>query len=242
MQQIRISAKNLGQIALDSFCPKCFWIKLHTGFKLPYQIFPGIFSSIDSYSKKITNLYYEKHGSLLEWFDGFNLSRPIKSPSLRNFHTVIPETNIKLTGIPDEMFLKDDGSYLIADYKTARFTEHQDELLPMYEVQLNGYAYIAEQIGYGPVTGLVLVYYEPFTDISNLDVDHHVDSEYFSMNFYAHVLKIERNNKLLTPLLQKARQIYDMSVPPHSRTGCKECKLLNILNNSLTGTIVSVTN
>ncbi len=146
MDQLRISAKNLGQLTLPSFCPRCFWIKIHLGFKLPYQIFPGIFSSIDSYSKKITNHYFTKHRSLPKWFDGFNLSEPIKTPSLRDFHTIDPEANIKLTGVPDEMFLRNDGSYLIADYKTARFTDHQDELSPMYEVQLNGYAQIAEDM------------------------------------------------------------------------------------------------
>ncbi len=142
MKQIRISAKNLGYPTLSNFCPRCFWIKMHMRFKLPYQIFPGIFSSIDSYSKKITNYYYEKHGDLSEWFKDFNISEPIKAPSLKDFYIIDHHTNIKLTGIPDEMFLRTDESYFIADYKTARFTNHQDELIPMYEVQLNGYAYI----------------------------------------------------------------------------------------------------
>ncbi len=125
------------------------------------------------------------------------------------------------------MFLRNDDSYLIADYKTARYTNHQDELLPMYEVQLNGYAQIAEDIGYSPVTGLVFIYFEPFTDISDADVDHHVDSDYFSMNFFAYVLKIERNKELLPKLLKRARQIYDAPKPPDSSNGCKDCKLIN---------------
>ena len=58
-KQIRISAKNLGQLVLDDFCPRCFWLKLKLGFKLPFQIFPGIFSTIDSYSKKITWQYFD---------------------------------------------------------------------------------------------------------------------------------------------------------------------------------------
>jgi hypothetical protein len=52
-QTIQISAKNLGILALPEYCPRCFWLKLKLQFKLPYQIFPGIFSSIDSYSRKI---------------------------------------------------------------------------------------------------------------------------------------------------------------------------------------------
>ena len=44
---IRISAKNLGAVAMPGFCPRCFWIQMHAE-GLPYQIFPGIFSSIDA--------------------------------------------------------------------------------------------------------------------------------------------------------------------------------------------------
>lgn len=227
MEQMRISAKNLGQLALPSFCPRCFWIKMHMGFKLPYQIFPGIFSSIDSYSKKITNLFFEKNGKLPQWFKGFNLSKPIKTPSLWDFTMTDPETNIKVTGVLDELFLRNDGSYLIADYKTAKFTEHQDDLLPMYEVQLNGYAHIAEHIGYSPVTGLVLIYYEPLTDISCPTIDEFVASKSFLMRFSAHVLRVEHNNKLLPPLLKRARKIYDVPTPLDSLNGCKDCKLLN---------------
>ncbi len=97
----------------------------------------------------------------------------------------------------------------------------------MYEVQLNGYAQIAEDIGYNPVTGLVLIYFEPFTDISDADVDHHVDSDYFSMNFFAHVLKVERNKELLPLLLERARQIYNVPTPPDSLNGCKDCQILD---------------
>jgi len=49
---LKISAKNLGQVALADFCPRCFWLKLKLNNRLPFQSFPGIFSSIDSYTKK----------------------------------------------------------------------------------------------------------------------------------------------------------------------------------------------
>ncbi len=231
MDQLRISAKNLGQLTLPSFCPRCFWIKMHMKFKLPYQIFPGIFSSIDSYSKKITNHYFAKHGSLPKWLGGFNLSEPIKAPSLRNFHTVYSEMNIKMTGVPDEMFLRNDGSYLIADYKTARYTEHQDELLPMYEVQLNGYACIVEDIGYNPVTGLILVYYEPFTDIEPYEIDEYLDTEKFSLHFSAHLLEINQNRDMIPELLKKARKIHDTAVPPDSKSGAR---IVRLFRKSLT--------
>ena len=39
----RISGKDLGQLALPSFCPRCFWIGRKAPMGLPYQMFPGIF-------------------------------------------------------------------------------------------------------------------------------------------------------------------------------------------------------
>ena len=123
-EQIRISAKNLGSLALPDCCKKCFYIKLKLKNKLPWQIFPGIFSSIDSYSKSIAWAYYIKHNRLPPWFSEFgDYETPIKVPGWNKFFYIDEETNIKLTGIPDEVLKKKDGSYAIIDYKTARFTK-----------------------------------------------------------------------------------------------------------------------
>ena len=52
------------------------------------------------------------------------------------FQTVDPEYGIQLTGVADAIFEYADGSYLIADYKTARFTAVQNKkLMPRYKVQ-----------------------------------------------------------------------------------------------------------
>jgi hypothetical protein len=70
-EPIRISDKNMGQLALHDYCPGCFWLKLILQFKLSWQIFPGIFSTIDSYSKKITWQYFDKFKKLPAWFNSF---------------------------------------------------------------------------------------------------------------------------------------------------------------------------
>ena len=46
-EPITIAAKNLGGLAMPGFCARCFWIHMHAE-GIPYQIFPGIFSSIDA--------------------------------------------------------------------------------------------------------------------------------------------------------------------------------------------------
>ena len=152
MHPLRISAKRLASLAAPDFCPRCFCLQLKCQFKLPFQIFPGIFSSIDSYSKKVTNRCFEKHGHLPRWLTAAGIDgTPIKVPHHSQFFYFDEQNNITLTGVADEIIKQKDGSYAIIDYKTAKYTNGQDALLAVYEAQLNGYAYIADKIGISPV-------------------------------------------------------------------------------------------
>lgn len=230
MDQIRISAKNLGELALPNFCPRCFWIKSRCNNKLPYQIFPGIFSSIDSYTKKVTNMHFEQHQRVPDWFSGFgSLGKPVKVPHHSKFSVVEPKTNILLTGVPDEILYSPDDSYFIVDYKTAKFTGAQDQLLPMYEVQLNSYAYIGERVGFKPISGLGLLYYEPQTGISAEDIDSFMLEDGFSMNFSGKLLPIELKPDIIPPLLKRVLEIYELSQVPDGVEGCKDRQLLDTL-------------
>lgn len=230
MDQIRISAKNLGALALSGFCPRCFWLKMHCR-ELPYQIFPGIFSSIDSYTKKVTNTHYEKTTRIPSWLEPLgDIVKPVKAPGHSTFYIVDPETNIKLTGVPDEVFQKKDESYFIADYKTAKYTGNQDKLLPMYETQLNGYAFIGERTGLNPVTGLALVYYEPQTDLQVDRLNSVLLSDGFMLPFVGKLLPIEvRPDATIPLLLKKVRRICDLERAPQGATGCEDCEKVNKL-------------
>ena len=78
----------------------------------------------------------------------------INPPHYTKFSILDRESNVILRGTPDGILVMQDGSHLIVDYKTAKFTAHQDELFPMYEVQLNAYAVIGEQRGVRSCVGL----------------------------------------------------------------------------------------
>ncbi len=220
--QIIISGKNLGGLALDSFCQRCFWIKLH--YKLPYQIFPSIFSSIDSYSKKITNIYYEKYNRIPDWLSEFGeFVKPVKSPHFTKFCFTDDETNVHIRGVTDEILQMTDNSYFIIDYKTARFTPHQDKLMPMYEVQLNSYAYIGNRTGFNPVSGIGLVYYEPDTDLKTDSIDEYLLDDGFTMPFRCNLHRVELNTDMIPELLGKVREIHDKKSPPEGLEGCGDC-------------------
>jgi len=230
LNPIQISAKSLGQLALANFCPKCFWVRLHCHDKFPFAIFPGIFSSIDSYSKKVTAAHFATHGRVPRWFDGFGeIGVPIKVPHWSKFNVVDKSTNITLTGMPDELLQRRDNSLFIGDYKCARYTDRADELLPMYSVQLNVYAYIAKQTAVGTASGLGLLYYEPAAALPASDTDDLIKPEGFLMRFTAKVLPIPLNVKAIPPLLARVREIHDLTCAPAGREGCKDCALLEAL-------------
>lgn len=226
---VKISAKNLGILSLKNYCPRCFYLKLKMGFRIPFQIFPGIFSSIDSYSKKITWGYCAKYGKPPQWFSSWGKFKTvIPAPHHSKFHFTDEKTGIKLTGVPDDIFLMDDGRYFIVDYKTAKFTGNQDLLMPIYLVQLNGYAYIFEKLAMGKIGGIGLCYYEPQGDAPvEQDIDNFLQQDGFSMPFKAYLKRLELNPEgIVNPLMKQVREIWDKGQVPQAKEGCKDCQLL----------------
>lgn len=228
---IRISAKNLGQVALPGFCPRCFWLRLRLGFNLPFQMFPGIFSSIDSYTKRVIHGWFDQHGSPPPWLESLgDLIGYQEPPHHSRFSILDPETNILLTGDPDGVFIRPDQSRLIVDYKTAKYTPTQDGLYPVYEAQLNGYALIGEQSHLvSPVSGLALIYAEPVTDQASASMQCNHGDMGFAMGFSVKVVDVPLNVSILRPLLARTREIYELKTIPPGRDACKDCQRLNVL-------------
>ena len=212
-------------------CKRCFYIKLKLNQKLPWQIFPGIFSSIDSYSKNITWTYFEKYKKLPPWFSPFgDFIEPISVPHHNRFYIIDEKTNIRLTGTPDDIFRKRDNSYSIIDYKTARFSKYQDKLFPIYKVQLNGYALIGNKVGFNPVSSLLLIYYEPQTHLLDEKPEEIISvmkEEGFLMPFMAHILEVELEPEgIVEPLLEEVRRLGDMEDAPEGAENCEDCRRL----------------
>ena len=115
----------------------------------------------------------------------------------------------------------------ILDLKTARYSDHQDFLLPMYKVQLNGYALIAESLGMGHVEALGLVYCEPPANDANSGLDALVSDVGFSMPFKATAMPIKLDRAMISPLLRRAKTLLEMKNPPEGREGCRECKMVD---------------
>jgi hypothetical protein len=229
---IRISGKDLGAVALPDFCPRCFWIKLRCRGQLPFQIFPGIFSSIDAYTKRVVHAWFDEFNGPPPWLSALGGITGYKQPpTYHSFNTIEKEFGILLTGSPDGVLVRGDGSYMIVDYKTAKFTGTQDKLHRMYEGQLNSYAFIGEQKGFSPVTGLALIYMEPVTDSVAANHNQNRRSEGFALSFAAKVLPVTLDLTMLRPLFRTTRETWELSEPPAKTPTCADCTKLDDLIN-----------
>ncbi len=223
----QISGKNLGALALEDACERCFWIKTRIKWNTPFSIFPGIFSTIDSYTKHVIEDYLECNQFSLPWLKSLGpLARVLPGYSPKKFRLVLPELDVILTGAPDGMFETTDGKLIIVDYKTARYTEGQDALLPMYEAQINAYARIAEEgLSLGKVSKLALIYFEPQTELENYA--QHVGKDGFSMMFNPKIHEIVLKKNLISNLIKKALSINLYVTPPPVSKECKDCSKMD---------------
>jgi hypothetical protein len=236
MEPIRLSATTLGSLNLPGFCPGCFWIRLHYKGAFPFQIpLPGIFTSIDSYVKKLIHAPLDQGDAWPAWLPNLGAVKAYV-PRLHYswFSCEEQRSGILLSGTPDDVFRLEDGSYHIVDYKTARVTKYQGALFPQYEVQLNVYAYIAERLTQreplAPVTALSLVYLEPQTDIASDELVDLVSGEGLRLGFNAVVKPVGlRPDDMIPPLLFLARSILDSKTPLQHNAGCQDERLLRQL-------------
>jgi hypothetical protein len=202
--------------------------------KLPFQIpMPGIFNSIDAYGKKLIHGFFDQNKALPPWFpDIGNVKGYVPGRDLHwsKFQLTDPKTQITVRGTPDDIFHLSNGSYHPVDYKTAKATKTQDELFPLYEVQLNVYAYIGDSRGLSPISRLSLIYMEPQTDVEPDGIEDLMSGDAYSLEFKATLVPVElRAHKLVPELLQRAGKIFDKERPPEGREGCQDCELLDRL-------------
>lgn len=215
-----ISGKDLGALMMEDFCPRCFWIKQK--FKLPWQIFPGIFSSIDSFTKKVVHAYFDIHGKAPAWLPALSGAvKYLKVPHWSKFARRDEATGIIVRGVLDDLFETAAGGHILPDYKTAKYTEGQDKLLPLYVGQLNAYAWVDTGFG-SKVESLPLIYCEPVTDLEKWEGAFKEDG--FSMGFSAKCVNIEIQPDLIPDLLLRAKQIIDLVEAPDAFDGCKDCE------------------
>ena len=231
----RISGKVLAQLCLDKFCPRCFWLRQHLAKQKippPWQTFPGIFNSLDSYSKKLVHGYFDTEQAPPPWLTPLGqITGYLPTPTASTFFWDDPVSGIRLTGAPDAVFQLCDGTLMIADYKTARLTKGQDELSGLYFGQLNAYRRIAEALGWPQVSRLSLIYTEPKSEEKAYGPSFH-EAEGFRLHFRAKFKEVEIQPTLTETLLIKASRLLEGAIPKPD-SFCQDCRGLKALKGLL---------
>ncbi|MEM1913416.1 MAG: PD-(D/E)XK nuclease family protein [Thermofilaceae archaeon] len=230
MDKIVIKASDLGRLAMDDFCPRCFWflrkypiINEHPYFTPP----PGIISILDSYTKNSVFAFFIEEKKLPNW-----LYDKIKKKNLDVKNIVKPKKfevkvdNFLLAGIPDAILELNDGSFFIIDYKTSVLSEGQKKLFPLYKTQLLAYAYLGRKNGL-EVKHIALVYLEPKYKLDLVEYIN-LSRDLLTLEFQCHVMFIEDwDPKTLESeienMVRKVGNILMRESPPNGRKNCKGC-------------------
>jgi len=209
---MNIAVKELAALNMPDACPRCFYLK-HAG--VPWQIFPGIFSSIAKYSEEC----------LLAMGDSSPIGPAVieKAPHWSKFQATV--CGVTLRGSPDWVVRRTGPE--IWDNKTGMASG--DRLLPLYEAQLNGYAYIWEYLHDERVSRLGLCYWEPQTD----GASERVRPPDFFMKFQPKLVEVPvrqdgLSQGLIPDLLARAKTILSGKCPP-STGQCKDCAKLDVI-------------
>jgi len=209
-----LSVKALGELNLEDFCPRCFWLKYHYPLKEKhphYQHFPRIFNDIDLHLKNVIQSAFKNFESfpwLREIIEAYNITGIRESKELAT-----KLGKIILKGRPDMVFRVEEGEALVVDFKTAKFTEIQKKLFPLYEAQLNGYAYLLERSGL-KVKHLALVYLEPITSLEHPAFKLEFYEERPILPFDFTIINVEKWDKeKVIDLIKKAEIILSREEP-----------------------------
>lgn len=221
---------------MKKFCTRCFWLRQKLADNkvvAPWQIFPGIFSSIDSYSKKLVHSHFDQVNRPPSWLLSIDptITGYLNPPSALKFFWDDPVTGIRLTGAPDAIFKLSNGTFIIADYKTSRLTNGQDELEPLYYGQLNAYRHIAESLKWPTISKLCLIYTEPKTSEKKYGSEYH-EPDGFRMHFQIKSKSIPIDTELTEKLLLRAKAIIGNPIAPES-ANCKDCLAINQIKKLL---------
>ncbi len=231
-----VSATELGYYASFRFCPRCAWVRSHVK-DLPFQGFPGIFSSIDRYNKLLVQNHFRREARPPDWLAALgDVAEILAPPHWSAFKTLHPGSGVTLRGEADVIFRLSDGSYTIVDYKTTRYNPAYRSMFRAYRAQLNAYAYIAERVGFAPVSRLALAYMEPATGDESAQQREMVSPSGFTLEFEARLVPVDLDpERLVPPLLRRAARIYDAPKPPPGRNNCRDCEAMARLLDAFGG-------
>lgn len=227
---LAVSAKNLGRLNVDNYCPRCLWFLVHIKFHPPFSFGGQLFNDAERCEKAILGYYLEKDGCLPKPFGPVqDCCERIDYPQhwSKFWHT--HESGVALYGIPDEILKRADGTLCVIDHKTARAKDGNDPFYGQYAAQVNAYGYIAEGLGLGEVSLGALLYWEARVEAVEDDPGKNSEGGTVWMPLKVKPVPVKIDYSLLDDLMEEFKDITDAAIPPDSRKGCDDCKKLDLL-------------
>jgi hypothetical protein len=197
---------------------------------------PGIVSQADTYIKWVVNTHLQRTGSLPSWLiDALKNSFPdldyrsVRFVNIVRWQFSLLEACCVLAGEADAIWEFPDGRWFIADYKMASITQTQERLLPLYQAQLNAYAYLAQQLQKKAVVGLALIYFEPEHNVqavNDLDLLQRTKGQMI-LGFRCTVVPVDLHpTNWVEELCRRVFFILSSATPPTGKEGCQGCQVL----------------
>jgi hypothetical protein len=227
-QPFYITAKNLASFAVQKTCRRCLWHQLKLKWKIPFQIFPGALMTMDAYTKRVVATHVEEVGTPIWLRELGTILNALDYPKRGSFKLVLPDKNAVISGEVDAAFEidvpADKRQVLLVDYKTARWTQAQQDFMPLYQAQLNIYADIWENLfPTNEARHLAIIYCQPITE----DAHGKVDDIGFRLGFANKVVQVDRMLGWTQILLEEAMMLHGQDTPPSGVADCDNCKIVD---------------
>jgi len=224
-----MAAKDLGCLALENFCPRCFWIRKRMNRQVPFNHFPGVFSHLDNYQKRLIQGWVGAGTGAPPWLKPLgDIVGYVAPPKAAKFFMPIVD-HVVIRGEADCILKRANGELVIIDNKTAVYKGMADPFYPQYRVQLNAYAAITTHQKMGKVGGLALLYAQPCSDeVSALAPENRRDDG-FVMNFSVQLLPVPMDPSMVVMLAKQAWDIYSETKAPKGIEDCPNCASIDAM-------------
>jgi hypothetical protein len=111
---------------MPDFRARCFWTKLRLRDNTPFRIaMPGIFNSIDGYTKAVIHDYLDQYARLPRYLDSIGGGDVRGDANNTRLSYDEPATQTRLTGCADDIFVARNSEHHLVDYKTAKHPAHR---------------------------------------------------------------------------------------------------------------------
>ncbi|MEX2387231.1 MAG: PD-(D/E)XK nuclease family protein [Phycisphaeraceae bacterium] len=227
----RISAKNLGLLANDTQCPRCYWLALRVGFRGVWEKFGPIYNQIDLFTKKHVEAYVDDHDQAPPWMP---LAKEVRADiTPKRLQHVFPGSNIEVRGHPDGVYELENGEAMLIDFKTSKTKTPGDAMFGWYAAQTNAYAHILERNYDLKVRKIYLVFARIQADTTAAaDVEARRDDG-FAMQFKMESVEVDRDSAIIPDLTLLVRNMLNEQSAPNAKDGCVDCARLTELYEAL---------